>query len=274
VNPIKRWSMLVVGCGTADLAAVRALGASDLADGLDWAGLVDPSKIRDLNALTCPEYAGHQRKWKVDRLGELVREWFTTRRVATFAQCLEEIDWEQLLEPERKDGVPAGPLVALIGLDDWGSRLRLVESLRHAARRRAGILPVQVALDRDQAQVTVLGNGWDEGCPACGIFPLPGSEPCVLLRDRQLVRGDLQGEARAAAALVIEVVADYLAAGSGSRWIGTKTNLHRAPRGSEQFARDTHPRDHVPGCQGPHGEATPLRPEDLLRACCGEEALC
>jgi len=273
VTQVNRWSLLAVGCGTANLACVRAVASGAVAEGLRWVGLVDPSAIRELNAVTCPEYAGHAGRPKVERLAELVGEWLAPPPVAIFPHYLEEVDWQQVLrvgssDAEHGGGPPAGPLVVLIGLDDWGSRLRLVEQLRHAAALRPAILPVQVAVDRDEAQVTVLGNRWEDACPACGIFPLPQSEPCVLLgQGGQPVRGDLDREARAAAALVAEIVGDYVAAGGmGCFWVGRKTNLQAESPGSRRLARHTHGRTRVGGCMGPHATATPIRPDELLGA--------
>lgn len=273
VTQANRWSLLAVGCGTANLACVRAVASSAVAQRLGWVGLVDPSAIRELNAVTCPEYAGHAGRPKVERLAELVGEWLAPPTVAVFRHYLEEVDWQQVFEArsfeaEHGGGPLAGPLVVLVGLDDWGSRLRLVEQLRHAAALRPAILPVQVALDRDEAQVTVLGNRWEDACPACGIFPLPQSEPCVLLgQGGQPVRGDLDREVRAAAALVAEICGDYVAAGGmGCAWVGRKTNLHAESPGSRRFARHAHGRTRVAGCMGPHAAATPMRPDELLGA--------
>jgi len=271
VTHVKRWSLLVVGCGTANLACVRAVASSGVAAGLDGVGLVDPAAIRALNAVTCPEYAGHAGRPKVERLAELIRAWCAPPSVVVFRHYLEEVDWRHVLEAgsfgaERGGGPLAGPLVVLIGLDDWGSRLRLVEQLRHAAPRRPTILPVLVAVDRDEAQVTVLGNRWDDACPACGIFPLPESEPCLLLgQGGQPVRGDLDRESRAAGALVAEIVADYVSAGGeGGAWVGRKTNLCAEPPGGRRFTRHTRRRLAVAGCMGPHAATTPMRPDELL----------
>lgn len=273
VTQVNRWSLLAVGCGTANLACARAIASTAVAGGLRWVGLVDPSAIRELNAVTCPEYAGHAGRPKVERLAELIREWCAPPTVAVFRHYLEEVDWRQVFEAgsfdaEHGGGPLAGPLVVLVGLDDWGSRLRLVEQLRHAAPRRPAILAVQVAVDRDEAQVTVLGNRWEDACPACGIFPLPESEPCLLLgQGGRPVRGDLDRESRAAATLVAEIVADYVAAGgTGCAWVGRKTNLHAESPGGRRFARRTRRRARVAGCMGPHATATPMRPDELLGA--------
>ncbi len=96
VTPVNRWSLLAVGCGTANLACVRALASSAAAEGLCWVGLVDPSAIRELNAVTCPEYAGHAGCPKVERLAELVRAWSAPPTVAVFRRYLEEVCWQQV----------------------------------------------------------------------------------------------------------------------------------------------------------------------------------
>jgi hypothetical protein len=256
----------VVGCGTANLASVRALARSPLAERLDEASLIDPAAIREHNAVTCPEYAGDQGKPKVERLAELARAWFAAATVNTLARDAEDVDWNTLLPPNGAVAAPAGRVVVLIGLDDWESRLHVIESLRHAAAGSKRILPVQVALERDQAQVTVFGNRWEDACPGCGLFSLPRNEPCWLLgADGEPARGDLQREARAAGALVAEIVTDHLAAErTGCSWVGTKTNLHAARPGSGRFARHTRARARMASCYGPHSPATPLRPQQLL----------
>lgn len=266
VRPLKPWSLIVVGCGTANLACVRALGGSPMGEGLDEVSLIDAAAIRAHNAVTCPEYAGHRAKPKVRRLAELVRQWFDAATIVTLARDAEDVDWNKLLESSDGVAASARPLVVLVGLDDWGSRLHVIESLRQAAMGSKRILPVQVAVERDQAQVTVFGNRWEDACPGCGLFSLPGEEPCWLLdADGAPARGDLQREARAAGELVTEIVGEHLAAeGTGCRWVGTKTNLHAVRPGSGRFERHTRARVRVASCYGPHSPATPLRPQQLL----------
>lgn len=159
-----------------------------------------------------------------------------------------------------------GAMIALIGLDDWDSRLCAIEDLRRVASeapagaRLAGALAIQVGLERGQAQVSVFGPLWDDPCPACGLSVLPRKEPCVALDgEGRLLRGDLQREARAAALLVREIVADCLTAGTISpQWVNTKTNLWAA-EGAEDFQRLTHRGRRCPSCLGPHSPNTPLR---------------
>ena len=102
VTQVNRWHLLAVGCGTANLACARALASSAAAKGLRWVGLVDPSAIRELNAVTCPEYAGHAGRPKVERLAELVRAWCAPPVVAVFHHYLEEVDWRQVFEAGEK----------------------------------------------------------------------------------------------------------------------------------------------------------------------------
>ena len=266
VRLVQPWSLIVVGCGTANLACVRALARSESAKGLDRATLIDPAPVRAVNADTCPEYAGRAGEPKVERLAELIGEWFPAARTTRLDRDVEDVDWRNVLELNGAGGAAAKPRVTLIGLDDWGSRLHVVESIRHAAAGSRAILPVQVAVERDQAQVTVFGNRWQDACPGCGLFSLPGNEPCRLLgADGELVRGDLQGEAVAAGELVVQIVADHLAAaGTASSWVGTKTNLHAARPGSRRFERHTRPRVRVESCLGPHCPTTPIRPQFLV----------
>ena len=58
MRPVQPWSLIVVGCGTANLACVRALAHSPVGEALDEVSLIDPASIREHNAVTCPEYAG------------------------------------------------------------------------------------------------------------------------------------------------------------------------------------------------------------------------
>jgi hypothetical protein len=267
VSPIKRWSLVVAGCGTVSLASMRALARAGALGAFDTVGLIDPAVIRDVNAHTCPEYAGHRGKYKVARLAELMREWCGELNVTLFAEDVEDVDWKGLVKRPEGKSDPARPVVVLIGLDDWQSRMHVIEDLRHAAPGRPDVAPVQVGVERDQAQVTVFGNRWLDACPACGLLELPASEPCtVFSSEGQLVRGDLQREALSAAELVAEIVVGLLAAGeSACSWVGTKTNLHAISPGSRQFTRHMRRRMRVDGCLGPHSTATPMRPEDLFR---------
>ena len=225
------WHLLTFGCGTAGLACVRALAVSPMAASLASATLIDKSLIRDRNSITCAEYAGHEARPKNERLRELTEAWTGGRvPVLSVQGSVEAFDWQSAVRRTRglgRDGQPkvsegiaddflgyfAGEtIIALIGLDDWDSRLTVVRDLRRAASAAPpSFLAIQVGLERDEAQVSVFGPRWDDPCPACGLFLLPTKEPCVLWRaDGTLVRGDLQREAHAAAALVCDVVADHL----------------------------------------------------------------
>jgi hypothetical protein len=97
VNPIKRWSLVAAGCGTVNLASMRALARAGALGAFDTVGLIDPAVIRDVNAHTCPEYAGHRGKYKVARLAELMREWCGELNVTLFAEDVEDVDWKGLL---------------------------------------------------------------------------------------------------------------------------------------------------------------------------------
>jgi len=265
VKQIERWSLVAAGCGTVNLASMKALARADVAAAFDTVGLIDPAVIRDVNAHTCPEYAGYTGKYKVARLAELLREWCGRWNVTLFAEDVEDVDWKRLLRQPEAESESPRPTIVLIGLDDWQSRLHVIEDLRHAAPGSPDVVPVQIAVERDQAQVTVFGNRWLDACPACGLLELPASEPCALFSSEgRLVRGDLQREALQAAELVAEIVAELLAPGRLGVWVGTKTNLHATP-GGRRFTRHVRQRTHVDGCLGPHGTATPMRLEDLFR---------
>ena len=259
MKPVERWSLVAAGCGTVNLACVRALAQAPIAEALDGASLIDPAVIRELNALTCPEYAGHRDQYKVERLAELVRAWRGELPITLSAQDVEDVDWKGLLEVQVEGRAAARLIVVLIGLDNWQSRLNVIEDLRHTGS--AEVLPIQVSVERDQAQVAVFGNRWADACPACPMAFVPPSETCTLFSpEGELVRGDLQREARAAAELVTRIVTDQLAAnGTASSWVATKTNLHAERPGSRRFNLYTRTRIHMDNCNGPHSAATPIR---------------
>ncbi|MFH1920801.1 MAG: hypothetical protein ABIP48_13035 [Planctomycetota bacterium] len=267
MKPVQRWSLVAAGGGTVILAFLRVLARAGVAKGLDRVSLIDPAVIREVNALTCSEYAGHCGKTKVDRLAELLGQWLEGVKTAILPHEVENVDWTRLLGAGDDAEAPAGPVIVLIGLDQWQSRMNLIEDLRHAAAGKPGVLAIQVAVERDQAQVSVFGNRWEDPCPGCGLLQLPASEPCVLFQaDGELVRGNLGREAGASAVLAVRIVTDHLAAnGSAGSWVNTKTNLHAVGRGDHRFHRYTRERVRTEGCLGPHGEATPIRLEDLFR---------
>lgn len=253
------YHLLVAGCGTVGLACTSELAKTDSAPGIASLTLVDRCDIREPNAITCPPYAGHVGRPKSQRLAELASEWLPrSAPIRWLRASVETMPWPQLLA-SLGDGAP---LIAVAGLDDWDSRVTLVADLRRAAAEatmHAAI--IQCGLDRGQAQVAVFSADWSDPCPACGLNVLPEPDACVAYDAAgQLLRGDLQREARAAAQLVAEIVADLLrpsAAGRG--WTNTKTNLTAEAGGANGFRRFTHTARRQPGCLGPHSPVGPLR---------------
>jgi len=175
--------------------------------------------------------------------------------------------WSEILEDEQARGVHR--VVVVAGLDNWESRLSLCEDLRHAdGFAREGMLLIQVGLDREQSAIAVLGNRFADPCPACGLSVLPSPEPCVAWNnDGELVRGNLQCEAKEAAGFVRRVVRDML--GPARRrmlWLNTKTNLFQARAGADAYRRVTRRCRMQEGCPGPHTNTPPLKWEGLASA--------
>ena len=250
------YHLAIVGCGTAGVACVRELTQAPTAPRIGSFTLVDRSDIREVNANTCPEYAGHAGRPKSLRLAELAAQWLGRKvPIRWLRASVEALPWQQLIASTGAEGHRGvGPMIAVAGLDDWESRLCLIEELRRAAPLAGRpIVAIQCGLDRNEAQVSVFGMVWSDPCPACGLNVLPETEPCT-------GRGDLQREARAAAALVSEIVAAFLSGpGASQAWLNTKTNLVVAKDGGDGFRRLTHFGRRQPGCLGPHSPNGPLR---------------
>ena len=256
--------LVAAGCGTAGYHVMRKLCGDAMAAAIGSVACIDHAPVREANAITCPDYAGQIGRDKAVRLAELIapalREppLVITRRV-------EEIDWPRLLRVCQGSAAKAADVLVIMGLDDWQSRLCLVEDVRHAAVDYAGrIALVQVALDRGQAQVSTFGSDWADPCPACGLATLPRSEPCIALSaDGELLRGDLRHEALAAAEFVLSLFSGRRDDSAQWRWLNTKTNLIQAADGSD-FHAHTRPRVAMPSCWGPHAATTPLQLSTVL----------
>jgi len=265
VNPTaveKRWRLIDLGCGTVGVACLRAVFRSPAASSLEALLVADRDRIHPNNAVTCPEFtADHRGRPKVDRMAELVGQWQKEPafKTATFFGDAEDIDWRRVLAEDNRASRPELTVV-LCGLDDWQSRLIVVEDLRTVGPIVATeIVCVQVGLDRDQAVVGVFANAWDSPCPACNLSHLPQPEPCIVFSENgRLLRGDLRREARAAAEIVARIVTDCVQGGSAD-WLNTKTTLAAFGAETREFNVHTRPRVREPGCLGPHGEATPVR---------------
>jgi hypothetical protein len=260
-------SLYVLGAGTAGFWVARTFARAPVGRHTAHVTIVDRARIREANAVTCPDYAGHVGRFKAERLAELTRAWFPrrTRTVRSLVSEVEAISWGDLL---GSDGITESTTaVAVVGLDNWSSRVNVCEDLRLARdeRRAREMHLIQIGLDRDQAAVAVFGSRWADPCPACGLRVLPESTPCYLVsREGTLVRGTLHEEAQAAAHLAARIARRTLA---GNRiWVNTKTNLWKKPRRwplrmlpGRRFGRFTRDTARVDGCRGPHGPATPLR---------------
>lgn len=261
---MNEWRLLVLGAGTVGCAGAMDLARSAAGARLAGVTVCDPARVRAASAVTCPPYAGYIGMYKCERLADLLRE-AAAAPVRALARGVEDLPWAEVVPAE--DAARGIRTVALAGLDRWTSRLIVAEDVRrHAAATGADILHVQVGLDRDRAQVGVLGSRWDDPCPACGLASLPGPEPCVAFGEGgRLVRGNLWREMRAAARLVRRIVAEELGlAPARRRWINMKVSLTaRRPRG-RRFAAFVRPCRRVPGCVGPHEPRTPLRSDAIL----------
>ncbi len=258
------YHLAIFGCGTVGVACTRELAQAPTAACIGALTAVDRADIREVNAITCPEYAGHPGRPKSLRLAELAAGWLG-RKVPTrwLKASVEALPWPQVIASTGAEGHRGvGPMIAVAGLDDWEARVTLIEELRRAAPLAGRpIVAIQCGLDRGQAQVAVFGMAWSDPCPACGLNVLPETEPCTSLDPQGLLaRGDLQREARAAAAIVSEIVAALLdGPGASQAWLNTKTNLVAAQDGGGDFRRLTHFARHQPGCLGPHSANGPLR---------------
>ena len=262
MKPIRPWRLYFCGCGTASYAVVRRLARSAPAKSLAGATFIDQASIRDNNIVTCKLYAGHVGRPKSVRLAELMNDRLGGGAcVKAEVASVESMDWHRAISSAdgtngQNDAVP----IVVIALDDWASRLCVIEDLRTVASDfAAGIISIQVGLDSGQAQVSVFGSAWNNVCPACGLLALPQKEACVLYTEKgNLLRGDLQREADAAALLVAEVIADHLTGPPARDWANTKTNLTVDGLDGSHI-RITRKRYHVPGCLGPHSAVVPVR---------------
>lgn len=261
MNP---WTLVLAGCGTVGYWACRAIARSPLAASLARSVFVDCSRIRPVNAVTCPAYAAHAGRPKCERLAELAAEWSagaTADGSRVLPRRVETLDWDDLLESPWKHKA-----VVVAGLDAWEARLILAEDARRFTfRHPSNVILIQCGLDRDKAAVAVFGSRFEDPCPAEGMSVLPGREACVAYDPRgRLLRGDLRREAGAAARLVVAIIRSHLRSdGTGSAWVNTKTNLVR--RDGNRFERTTRACRRAEGCFGPHGaESLPLRWDGLL----------
>ena len=272
---ISHWALAIAGCGTAGLAVARTLMPAVAFRLPRRILLADKDSIDVHNGLTCPEYAGRAGEAKVDRLARLVRRWCSPACpvVATHLAEVESLDWIGWLTESRWQP-PVEMAVVVLALDDYQSRLCLVEDLRHAVERSGVVLTmVEVGLDRNQAMVSVLGSRWKDACPACGLAYLPQPEACVELdRAGRSRRGDLQRESGAAAELVRRIVLDALA-GRRAPWCNTKNTLMTIAPDSDEFECSTWARARVAGCLGPHSPATPICWDRLQDKLAFEEVL-
>ena len=278
-----QWNLVVAGCGTAGLAVACAVAHGAAAPSLKSATLIDCDVVEQHNRITCPEYAGYEGEPKASVLAGLLRQWLPGRvELRVLCRPVEQVDWADVLAPCNGAARPnAEPLTLIVmALDDWQSRLCVVEDVRLVANGKTSLgegefmtVPViQVAVDRDQAQVSVFGSRWDDPCPACGLAALPQPEPCVLLgSDGRSLRGDLQREAKCAARLVVEIIHTAVHGNGLDRWLNTKTNLVAIGPGGRRYRRYSRPRQPVRSCLGPHSPARPLHAEELLEDLLPEE---
>lgn len=250
---MSKLSLHFFGCGTASYAVARALAEAEKPP--QSITFIDKAVIRENNAITCQLYAGRTGEPKADRLAGLMRQWLPGTGVRSIVDCVENAAWWEILQEDAAD--PDAMPLAVIGLDDWDSRMTVIEDLRQLATilpRSPRIPAVQVALERDQAQVCVFGSDWADPCPACGLLSLPAPQPCVLFDGSgQLVRGNLRREADAAAGLAVRIVSHLVkrVGQNANRWLNTKTNLIATPGGLE-FRTATRSTTRMAGCIGPH----------------------
>jgi hypothetical protein len=244
----------LAGTGTAGLAAARALFRAPFELWPREVLLIDCGSVEEHNAMTCPEYARYFGWLKGLAAQDLIRIW-TRGHVGTevFDGHVEEMDWGSWVF----SGEPDELLVSLAGLDDFQSRICLVQDLRAlAAERRPKVIHIQIGLARDMGVVSTFGNRLEDPCPACFLPHLPVREPCVVLgKGGTLVRGDLQREAWACARLAVRIVCECLG-GRIARWVNGKTSFTASVAG---FRRKARRRQAMPGCYGAHYVTTPIR---------------
>ena len=254
-------TIAVCGCGTAGYWITRSLVHPPVTAGRMRMVFCDRAVIRNCNAVTCPEFTTVGQP-KCDRLAELARRW-SRAGIDTVAVhgCVEQLEWDRLL---GRKATPGHKAFAIVGLDNWTSRLAVAEDIRKcsAASSGASIAMVQIGLDRGQASIAVFGSDLDSPCPACGLPALPDPEPCVVLTpDRALLRGNLHSEAQAAAGLVRRIIDDLMTPNHGDRWVNTKTNLVLDGQRLDTFTR---PCRMAQGCLGPHQPVASMRWNTLL----------
>ena len=259
------WTLIVAGCGTVGYhALLELIRHARLIKSLSRLVLCDPAKIRDVNAITCPGYQGYAGRFKCDRLADLVRH----RLGATI------LNKPCLLEKLRSD---LGPdffsrnerYVIMGGLDRWEARINLSEDARRWADATGITIPLLlVGLDRGLSSISVLGSRRDDPCPACGLGPgtLPETQPCVVFSaPGELLRGNLQVEAKAAARQIIRIIDGLLGSGpSAWEWMNRKINLSGLDCDHPEPVVEIRTARRVEGCFGPHGP-TPILWDDLLK---------
>lgn len=256
-------SVIVLGAGTAGYWATRELCRRPVAGG-SWRRLVlvDLAVVKATSGVTCPAYRHRLGRPKAEVLRDLASRWSQSRVPASaLVGDVRDLGWPDMLDGD------AGVLnVVVVALDDWAARLAAVDDARRAAvkRRVDRLVFIQVGLDRGSAQVAVYGSRFEDACPACGLAALPQREPCVALTaDGALVRGNLRGEARAAARLVRRIIADEL--GPAGRWVNIKSQLRAAADalGRRRYKTTSHVARRTPRCLGAHDPAPPV---DLVAA--------
>ena len=248
------YRLVMAGAGTANLAAARALFRAPFGLWPSEVLVIECGSIEKHNAITCREYAPCVGRRKGPVCVDLIRGWTGGRvRTGLFDGLVEDMDWE----PWLLSGEPGELLVASAGLDDFQSRLCLVQDLRGlAAEHRGEVIHLQIGLARNMGVVSTFGNRLEDPCPACFLPQLPAREPCAVFgEDGSLVRGDLQREARACADVAVRVIRGCLR-GRVDRWINRKTSLTASDTG---FRRNTRRRQRMPGCYGAHHPTTPIR---------------
>lgn len=251
----------VVGCGTANYHAVQQLCRSDRAPDVTRMTFTDYQRVGPENALTCPDYAGHEGQSKAAVLAVKAVEWMDGRlpQIEVYPFREEDLDWARIL-PERPDG---GLAFVLAGLDDWTARLHVCDDvrLRRDACPASRAVIIQIGLDKGLASLAVFNNTWDSPCPACGLARLPNPEPCIALAaNGDLLRGDLRTEAAEAGKVALDVIADLASRAPARGWLNTKTQVAVGGRaGAPSVLRQTRPCVAQAGCWGSHYSRGPTR---------------
>jgi hypothetical protein len=196
------------------------------------------------------------------RLATLASQWSRAETVVESLQaCVEQFPWNRLISDDD------AMTFAVVGLDNWPSRLAVAEDLRNlCAGGSPTTLPmIQIGLDRGQASIGTFGSEVSDPCPACGLAFLPDSEPCVVLNaDQELVRGNLRAEVQAAAQWVRRIITDCLEPDQPGRLLNTRTNLVLTDESREHVDVLTRPCRKAPACLGPHEGTTSIRWNELL----------